>query len=72
LSVEAFQVRLICELEVAVAATPPGTDGAVVSVVGALFTVTVTLPLVVALPAASVAIARNVCVPLVDFVVSHE
>jgi len=47
------------------------TVGAVVSGV-VLLTVTVTLALVAEFPAASFAIARNVCVPFVDFVVSHE
>jgi hypothetical protein len=45
--------------------------GAVVSAT-ALFTVTVTLPLVVKFPAASFAIARKVCVPLLDVVVFHD
>jgi hypothetical protein len=47
------------------------TVGGVVSF-AALLTVTVTLELVVELFEVSVAIARSVCVPFVDFVVSHE
>jgi hypothetical protein len=64
LSVEAFQVRLICEEETALATRLVGTVGGVVSGV-VLFTVTVTLALVAELCEVSVAIARSVCVPLV-------
>jgi uncharacterized membrane protein len=51
--------------------------GAVIDTVGGvvsteLLTVTVTLALVVALFEVSVAIARSVCVPFADFVVSQE
>jgi hypothetical protein len=47
------------------------TVGGVVSF-AALLTVTMTLELVVELFEVSVAIARRVCVPFVDFVVSQE
>jgi hypothetical protein len=71
LSVDAVQERLICEEEVAVAITPAGTEGGVVSVVE-LFTVTVTFELVEVCPEASLAIARSVCAPLLAVAVFHE
>jgi hypothetical protein len=61
---------LICEEEIAVAVNPAGTVGGVVS--AALLTVTVTLVLVAELFDVSIAVARTVCVPFVDFVVSQE
>jgi hypothetical protein len=70
LSVEAVQVKLICEDERAVALKPVGTVGGVVSAL--LFTVTVTPALVVLLPAVSLAIALNVCEAFVAVVVFHE
>jgi hypothetical protein len=70
LSVEAVQDKLICEEETAVAVNPAGTEGAVVS--ATLLTVTVTLALVVEFPAASFAIARRVCDPLLAVVVFQE
>jgi len=47
------------------------TVGGVVSV-GVLLTVTVTVALVLLFPAASLAIARSVCEPLLVVVVFHE
>ena len=70
MSVEAFQLRLICEEDAAEAVSPAGVDGAVVSAV--LLTVTVTPALVVAFPAASLAIARTVCDPLLAVEVFQE
>jgi hypothetical protein len=69
--VEADHARLICAEDTAVALNPVGTLGAVVSA-EPLLTVTVTVALVVELFEVSVAIARSVCVPFADFVVSHE
>jgi hypothetical protein len=71
LSVDAFQVRSICDEETAVATRLVGTEGGVVSGM-LLFTVTVTAVLVPVFPAASFAIARSACEPFADFVVSHE
>jgi hypothetical protein len=71
LSVDALHVRPICEEETAVAVNPVGTDGGVVSGVP-LLTVTVTLALVVLFPAASFAMARSVCEPLLEVAVFHE
>jgi hypothetical protein len=64
LSVEAFQERLICELEAAVAVSPVGTEGAVVSA----FTVSVAA-LLVAVPAVLLTTTRNVA-PLSPVVVA--
>jgi hypothetical protein len=69
---EAFAVTVIVFLTVALfAGDVSETVGAVVSAT-VLFTVTVTLPLVVEFPAASFAIARKVCVPLLDVVVFQD
>jgi hypothetical protein len=57
LSVDAVHITLICEDDIAVAVSPTGTEGAVVS--ATLFAVTVTTALVVLFPAASFAIAVN-------------
>jgi hypothetical protein len=68
----AFAVTEIVPLTVApFAGALIDTVGGVVSVV-LLLTVTVTVALVVLLPAASLAIARSVCEPLLDVVVFHE
>jgi hypothetical protein len=69
--VEAVQDRLICVDDIAVAVSPVGTLGGVVSA-DELFTVTVTAVLVVLLPAASLAIARTVCEVFVAVVVFQE
>jgi hypothetical protein len=57
--VEAVHAKLICAEDTAVALNPVGTLGAVVSG-GPLLTVTVTLALVVELPAVSLATAASV------------
>ena len=53
LSVEAIQVRLICELEIAVAVRPVGVEGAVVSVVVTAWVVNVLSVETARLPEAS-------------------